>query len=197
MEIPKEPNKGKYYALSAEEINCLNYYCVFKVAKTTAVKLFLHPDLTQYQLKQMTNQFFGMRNVLEYIQDYNETLADVFENKQKPEEDFSEEDFEARKQKAVKKAVKIVCDMAEKDGSELDIELFLKCLDKVGLLDEKEEQIEQPRRYLPEICSACRYRAFCEEECEDLCQRCKYKTFANEQGVEYTTENQLSNEPKG
>lgn len=197
MEIPKQPSTNKYYGLSEEEKNCLNYYCVFKVPKATAFGIFLcHEPMTKPQIKRGADLFFSMNNVMEYIADYNIALKEAFEGK-KEQEDISDEGLEERKQKAIKKAVRIVCDMAEKYDDEIDIELFLKCLDKVGLLDEKEEQIEQPRRYLPEICSACRYKAFCEQECEDLCHRCKYKAFANEQGVQYPIENQLSNEPKG
>lgn len=48
-----------------------------------------------------------------------------------------------------------------------------------------------PQRYLPEMCSACRYKAFCEGEAEDECKICKYKKFANDNGIEYNYKDQL------
>ena len=197
MEIPKQPSTNKYYGLNEEEKNCLNYYCVFKVPKTAAFGTFLcHEPLTKQQIKRGADLFFSMSNVMEYIVDYNATLKEVFEGK-KEQDDVSDESLDKRTKRAIKKLKSLLCDMAEKPESEIDFELLLKAFDKLRLFDEEEEQIEQPRRYLPEHCSACRYKAFCEQECDDLCQRCNYKAFANEQGVEYPNEKQLSNEPKG
>jgi hypothetical protein len=48
-----------------------------------------------------------------------------------------------------------------------------------------------PLRYLPETSNNCRYKIFCENECEDECTICKYRDFANKQGVFYDYKNQL------
>lgn len=48
-----------------------------------------------------------------------------------------------------------------------------------------------PQRYLPEMCSTCRYKVFCEKETEDECTRCKYRDFANDNDVFYDYKNQL------
>jgi hypothetical protein len=50
---------------------------------------------------------------------------------------------------------------------------------------------QPPQRYLPETSNNCRYRIFCEKECEDECLICKYRDFANKQGIFYDYKNQL------
>lgn len=51
---------------------------------------------------------------------------------------------------------------------------------------------EAPKRYLPENCANCRFKLFCEQNCEDECEICNYKKYANEHGVEFDYKNQLS-----
>lgn len=55
---------------------------------------------------------------------------------------------------------------------------------------------DPPRRYLPEICYNCRYKAFCESQCDDECEVCRYKKYANENGVVYDHKNQLEIDEK-
>jgi hypothetical protein len=49
-----------------------------------------------------------------------------------------------------------------------------------------------PLRYLPEIpCQNCRYKIFCENECDDECKICKFKKYGIEHGLNYDYKNQL------
>lgn len=49
-----------------------------------------------------------------------------------------------------------------------------------------------PLRYLPETCGQCRYKLFCENECENECVVCNYKKYAEENGIFYDHKNQLN-----
>jgi hypothetical protein len=49
-----------------------------------------------------------------------------------------------------------------------------------------------PLRYLPEIpCQNCRYKLFCESECDDMCKICLFKKYGIEHGLNYDYKNQL------
>jgi hypothetical protein len=51
---------------------------------------------------------------------------------------------------------------------------------------------EPPKVFLPESCSKCRYRIFCEsEEVMDDCKWCRYRKKCEEQGIVYDVKNQL------
>lgn len=54
-----------------------------------------------------------------------------------------------------------------------------------------DKSTDPPRRYLPESCANCRYKTFCEEQCEDVCEICKYKEYSNQNGVYYDYKSQL------
>lgn len=193
--IPKRPNNNKRYTLSQNEINCLNYYCVFQCAKIDAFKAFVSPELviSKFKLKEATEQFFAMSEVKDYIYDYNKTLQELFSETKPVVLEESDEAWEEKKQQALRNLADKGYRLAENlDAEDADIDLVVKVFDKLGWLDNEEVQVEQPRRYLPETChSSCRYRAFCEQECEDLCQYCKYKKFGEENGVHYESEKQL------
>jgi hypothetical protein len=76
-------------------------------------------------------------------------------------------------------------------GEEVDRETIMKMVDRIGWLGDEEVRVEEPRRYLPTSCGGCRYKAFCEEHCDDLCQYCKYKKYGEENGIHYESEKQL------
>jgi hypothetical protein len=59
-------------------------------------------------------------------------------------------------------------------------------------------QANPPTRYLPQIpcgdassSNICRYKAFCEKECEDECLICRYRQYGIEHGLNYDYKNQL------
>ena len=197
--LPKRPKANKQYGLTEEEENCLNYYCAFQCSKVDAVKIFLHPEIiSKLQIKSITDQFFAMDEVQSYIKDYEETLQEFFEEKKKPKAELSEKDREARKRKALESIADKVIELAQNlDDEGADPESIIKYVDKLGWLDNEEVKVEQPRRYLPTLCSECRYKAFCEQECEDLCQYCKYKKFGEENGVHYESEKQVDMPQQG
>ena len=134
-----------------------------------------------------------MSEVKDYIYDYNNTLQELFSETKPVVQEESDEAWEEKKQQALRNLADKGYRLAENlDAEDVDIDLVVKVFDKLGWLDNEEVQVEQPRRYLPETChSSCRYRAFCEQECEDLCQYCKYKKFGEENGVHYESEKQL------
>ena len=191
--LPKRPKANKQYGLTEEEENCLNYYCAFQCSKVDAVKIFLHPEIiSKLQIKSIADQFFAMDEVQSYIKDYEETLQEFFEEKKKPKAELSEKDREARKRKALESIADKVIELAQNlDDENADPESIIKYVDKLGWLHNEEVKVEHPSRYLPTLCSECRYKAFWEQECEDLCQYCKYRKYGEENGVHYESEKQL------
>ena len=119
----------------------------------------------------------------------------IREEKTEAKANVSQEDREERKRRALEMLADDLIDQIfalRAGGEEVDRETIMKMVDRIGWLGDEEVQVESPRRYLPTSCySSCRYRAFVEQECEDLCEYCKYKKYGEENGVHYESEKQL------
>lgn len=125
---------------------------------------FVRPDLVTSPalLKKYVDQFFAQTDVRNFMADYGKLLDGVKEGREvamqqepkTPEEIavYSVGEFKGKVYNAMRTAESL---------EELDT--AAKLGDRVGAFDNEEERVEQPRRYLPESCSRCRYKAFVEE----------------------------------
>lgn len=190
--IPLHP-PGKW-DLPTSHQDALSWYVISREPQAEVYRKFIRPDLqtSKAALDKLAKQFFSDRQVLKYLEQYEKEL-DALLNPAKPAKKPERELTEADKQSAIRAVANQVIDLARRAGAEdVDIELVIKLMDKLQWLDDKEAAVEPPKRYLAVSCSLeCRYKAFCEQECEDLCEICKYKQYANENGVYYKSENQL------
>lgn len=195
--LPTRPDTSTRYTLSEAERYALCVFCVFETTKLDVFKL-AHPEVagTKNVLKSRCDEFFASSDVVNFMREYRAMLdeADKAQVKsQEPKLQESDEEWENKKQRALRNLAQKGYRLAENlDDEDADVEMVVKVFDKLGWLDNEEVQQEQPRRYLPETCrSSCRYRAFVEQECEDLCEYCKYKKYGEENGVHYESEKQL------
>ena len=195
--LPTRPDTSTRYTLSEAERYALCVFCVFETTKLDAYKL-AHPEVvgTKNVLKSRCDEFFASSDVVNFMREYRAMLdeADKAQVKsQEPKSQESDEEWENKKQRALLNLAQKGYRLAEDlDSEDADVEMVVKVFDKLGWLDNEEVQVESPRRYLPTSCySSCRYRAFVEQECEDLCVYCKFKAYANEQGVDFPKEKQL------
>lgn len=190
--IPMRPKQGSF-GLRPEEMDGLSYYVLSGCPRDIAFLKFIRPDFIGSKaaaaVKAAVTQFFAMKEVKDYIEAYKKTLNDVLNPTPTGAEKAGT--LEERKARAKTKLVEFAMDLAEDIEQASDPEFVLKMADKAGLLDMDEQVEEQPRRYLPESCSSCRYRAFCEENAEDMCQYCRYHQFGEENGIHYDSEHQL------
>ena len=126
--------------------------------------IFVRPDLKlnpKYLTKE-ANQFFASVDARNFIRAYRDTLLGANSNEEA--ESDEEDDREKRAGKAVQKFTDRVVEKMSGDIDSIDeMDAIAKLADRVGVLAEKEEVIEKPRRYLPETCGACRYKQFVEE----------------------------------
>lgn len=196
--LPTRPDTSTRYTLSEAERYALCVFCVFETTKLDAFKL-AHPEVvgTKNVLKSRCDEFFASSDVVNFMREYRVYL-DGLDKEEKSEakanvSQESDEEWENKKQRALRNLAQKGYRLAEDlDSEDADVEMVVKVFDKLGWLDNDEVQQEQPRRYLPETCrSSCRYRAFVEQECEDLCEYCKYKKYGEENGVHYESEKQL------
>lgn len=195
--IPMRPS-GKYN-LSGPDQDALSWYYLSGESQTEVYRKFIRPDLqtSKAALDKLAKAFFAEKEVRKYLSDYEETINALFEPKEKPKLVENKELTEDDKQSAIRAVAHQVIDLARRAGAEdVDIELVIKLMDKLQWLDDKDAAVEPPRRYLAVSCGECRYKAFCEEHCDDLCAVCKYKLYANENGVHYETKEQLTNPNK-
>jgi len=83
-------------------------------------------------------------------------------------------------------------DIARNKGDENYGDLVRIVLNRLLKDMDTKNAAQPPQRYLPETCnSPCRYKAFCENECEDVCLICKYRKYGIEHGLNYDYKNQL------
>ena len=195
--LPTRPDTSTRYTLSEAERYALCVFCVFETTKLDAFKL-AHPEVvgTKNVLKSRCDEFFASSDVVNFMREYRAYLDGLDKEQaksQEPKLQESDEEWENKKQRALRNLAQKGYRLAEDlDSEDADVEMVVKVFDKLGWLDNEEVQPEQPRRYLPETCrSSCRYRAFVEQECDDLCEYCKYKKYGEENGVHYESEKQL------
>lgn len=194
--LPTRPDSKTQYRLTDAERYALCCYCVFECSKLD-VFMFAHPEVvgTKALVRDQCEQFFASSDVANFLREYRAMLdeADKVEAKsQEPKLQESDEEWENKKQRALRNLAQKGYRLAENlDDEDADIDIVVKLFDKLGWLDNDEVQVESPRRYLPTSCGGCSYKAFCEQECEDLCVYCKFKAYANEQGVDFPKEKQL------
>lgn len=195
--LPTRPDTSTRYILSEAERYALCVFCVFETTKLDAFKL-AHPEVvgTKNVLKNRCDEFFASSDVVNFMREYKAYLDGLDKEEKKtqdPKSQESDEEWENKKQRALRNLAQKGYRLAEDlDSEDADVEMVVKVFDKLGWLDNEEVQPEQPRRYLPETCrSSCRYRAFVEQECDDLCEYCKYKKYGEENGVHYESEKQL------
>lgn len=194
--LPTRPDSKTQYRLTDAERYALCCYCVFECSKLD-VFMFAHPEVvgTKALVRDQCEQFFASSDVANFLREYRAMLdeADKVQAKsQEPKLEESDEEWENKKQRALRNLAQKGYRLAENlDDEDADIDIVVKLFDKLGWLDNDEAQVESPRRYLPTSCGGCSYKAFCEQECEDLCVYCKFKAYANEQGVDFPKEKQL------
>lgn len=196
--IPMRPS-GKY-KLSASDQDALSWYFLSGESQTEVYRKFIRPDLqtSKAALDKLAKAFFADKEVQKYLSDYEATINALFEPKEKPKpaKALTEEEIKERILKGIDKLKEFAFNQAEVIDTLEEPGEVIKLWKSLGLFGDEEETMEAPRRYLPTMCSECRYKAFCEQECEDLCSLCKYKKYANENGVRYETKEQLINPNK-
>ena len=196
--IPIRPS-GKY-DLSAPYQDALSWYFLSGESQSEVYRKFIRPDLqtSKTALDKLSKAFFSEKEVRRYLSDYEATINALFEPKEKPKSTkvLTEEEMKERLLKGIDRMKEFALNQADIIDTLEEPGEVIKLWRNLGLFGEEEEVIEAPRRYLPAMCSECRYKAFCEQECEDLCELCKYKKYANENGVHYETKEQLINPNK-
>lgn len=184
--IPLRP-KGFVSKLSQPEQSALTWYVLSGCARKDAYVTFARPDFldskSKAALDDYVKQFFASKDAREYIAAYEATLDEFL--RPAPVKTEQTASIEERKSKAKTKLIEFAMSLANNIEQADDPEFVLKVADKAGLLDMDEEIEEQPRRYLPETCNSCAYRAFCEQNTEDMCPHCKYHKFGEENGIHY------------
>ena len=188
------------FKLSPQMQEAITWHIISGMARTEVYRRFVRPDLetSKTALDKLTKMFFEDKEVKRYMEEYQKTLDDFLNPKEKakPAKTLTEEEMKERIIKGIDKLKEFAFNQAEVIDTLEEPGEVIKLWKSLGLFGDEEEVMEAPRRYLPAMCSECRYKAFCEQECEDLCELCKYKKYANENGVHYETKEQLINPNK-
>lgn len=191
--IPLRP-KDFSTNLTQPEQAALTWYVLSNATKKEAFVAFARPDMLNSKAKaaidDYVKQFYARKEALDYIEAYERTLNEFLHpvKKEKPD---SGKTLDEKKSEALSKLVEFVLSEANHIDQAEDPKSILDFANKIGLFDVDEEVEVAPQRFLAERCSDCRYRVFCEQECEDLCQYCRYRTFGEESGVHYENKDML------
>lgn len=166
--IPLRPKNYDASKVKKQDADCLTYVAIMNCKNEDAFKLW-HPEYLTPEGrlnvagKNACKQYFSYARHREYLDDMRATLEEYCKGLSTPKVvvDVSEN----RKDKAVSKLISDCLD-AINDNSSLDPETlkdFVTMAKALGVLKEEQEQIEAPRRYLPERCSTCKYKQFIDE----------------------------------
>lgn len=183
--------------MEASKMDCLAWYCISGCRREEAFKTFVRPDLAKNtkMLREYASQFFASTDAMNFIHDYRLTLEGEEEEHEKKVQ--TDEGREKRIGNAIQKFTDKVVEKMSGDLESVDeMDAVAKLADRVGVLDDKKDIMESPRRYLPEGCRECQYRLFIEKgiengEIENECMYCKALKFAQEHGFVYDPKNLL------
>lgn len=173
--LPLRPNTSTRFSLEEKERMALCLYCVFECTKMAAFTV-AHPELmgTPAIQKRKCDEFFSSGDVIGFINEYRAFLSSIEAENQPSEESVKAEPSDADREERKRKALVMLADdivdqiFALREGDEsIDRETILKMVDRIGWLGDEEKMPEEPRRYLPEMCSQCRYKLWIEENCEE------------------------------
>lgn len=184
--IPIRP-KGRRYKLTEKEMDCLTWHVLSGCKREDAYLIFVRPDLfvSKRNLSTISTQFYASMEVRAYIEAYKNTLEDSHDA------DAEELDLDKKVEKANRNLnEQIVEKMTGTFDKVEDLAVINKLAKEAGMRNDKEQEQEKPRRYLPETCSACSYRVFVESNIEqgnieNECDRCRTRKFAEEHGWKY------------
>lgn len=181
--------------LTDPEQAALTWYVLSGCTKRDAYLTFARPDFqiskAKASVEDHIKQFFARKEVKEYVEAYTNTINKVLHPEPMQDKEKPKASLEERMARSRSKILEFAMDMVDRADTVSDPEMVMKIADKAGLLDVEEVAEEQPRRYLPESCSQCAYRQFCEENTEDMCPHCKYFQFGEDNGIHFDKENML------
>lgn len=185
LDTPK-PSK-----LRTAERYCVIWHILTGCKPSEAFKCFVKPELavSAVTLQRVSDEFFADKETQTFMKEYRALLERKLEGKTKTSKKTAEQ-RKKDKEDALQSLMDYVVNEAMNIDSSEDKEEIIKFADKLGLLDSEEIIAEAPRRYLPESCSACRYRHFCEEALasdaiDDSCQYCRARKHAEAHGFKY------------
>lgn len=155
--------------LTDAEKDCVAWHVLSGCSRNEAFTTFCRPELkgNKVVLTKVAAQFYGSEEVVSYMEAYTKMVARELDV-QKKDRSYSAEEMKSRKEMAIQKLVNYVIEQSNNIEEVENKDDIIKFADKLGLLDNTDGYIESPRRYLPETCSQCRYKAFIEANCEEI-----------------------------
>lgn len=179
--------------LTQSEQTALTWCVLSGTSRRDSYLTFARPDLlgskSKAAVEEHIKQFYSRKEVKEYIEAYQKTMDAILHPQ--PSEEKPSVSMEEKAKMSMAKVREFAIELANHIEEAEDPEYVVKLLDKLGMLDNGEKVEIAPQRFLGERCSDCRYRVFCEQECEDLCQYCRYRAFGEENGIHYESKEQL------
>ena len=197
--LPTEiKDKGAFQQLKKADRLIVAYAVLFGVGNQEAFRLY-HPEYLTADGKlndagkKASSMFWNYGKVKDYREQYEKELAEFLGKSNKTDKsdmtDAEELTEEEKKNLKGKFANKVYRALGTAEGLE-ELKTAADLGKAAKIIKEEEVQVEAPRRYLPERCSACLYRSFVEShvesgEVENACLRCRALSFAKERGFVY------------
>lgn len=195
LRMPK-PNILDDSPLTEREMLLFDLSIITPVPETSLYKIIIDPKVTisvarkEYTALRMTNA------AMEYIASRKAQLEEYYfsvDNKNGFDDDEVELGEDGFPVGFSEKVIKLLNNQLDKPDSDEFKDALKLAFQKVSKDLEVGKSSDPPLRYLPETCSECRYRAFCESEnVEDMCESCKFKHFSNSKNINYTYKEQFN-----
>lgn len=199
LDFPRKPDNDLQFDIDKEAKDILRAKLLLGLKNETAFALYRR-DLCDVNGKLtktgriFSSQFFTHPKNEKWYEAYRETVLRFIRGEKKATkkaqsaEEIGEERIDNAFNSFLMQAIKDI-----EDGKEFDndtFKLFMELFKKLGRFKDDIVQEEAPRRYLPELCSQCLYKACIDThtakgEIENTCLRCKALKLAQTHGFIY------------
>ena len=139
--------------------------------------LFNTKDMSDASIRKNAAKLLQSNDAQVYVEDRMAQI-DNFLNKTETaitpdDEDILDENGQFRPE--IIRQVMIQAGREFKKKGNVDNRLFEKMFDYIMKNSNISSEAEKPIRVLAEQCHTCRYRIYCEENCDDVCKLCRYQ----------------------
>ncbi len=210
VKLTRPEGDGRFTQSPAEK-DMMAYMVIFGVSKMAAWMRF-HPEHVDIHTGKLIGEgtlaykeFFDMQQNKEFVKCYRATLSKRVAGQEVGDssDDTATMISDERKNDALTLLLDQALRVVEK-GETLDpetLKLVAELFKKLNILKENENVVMEPLRFLPTLCSECRYKAYMESlategEAIDCCEYCKCRKIAESQGYYFNGGKNLLDIPK-
>ena len=194
LKLPAE-KRNSVWSLTTREYLFLDLSMILNMKHAEVYRLVYGTNLTDAQLANKASALITSADAVEYLAIRRKQLEEHFWGEESVEGEVTKKKQQSTEDvlaELIPDIVRDLKDIARNKNDENYPDLVKTVLSKLMKDLDTKNAASPPLRYLPEIpCQGCRYKIFCENECDDECKICRFKKYGIEHGLNYDYKNQL------